>query len=68
MDSKKYQFSGGMSTFSLLGIVFITLKLCSVINWPWWLVLAPFWVPIAIAMVLLVAAGICFLLVRRMPG
>lgn len=28
---------------TLLGIVFITLKLCHVIDWSWWWVLAPFW-------------------------
>ena len=26
---------------SLLGLVFIILKLCSVITWSWWLVLLP---------------------------
>lgn len=32
----------------LLGIVFITLKLCHVIGWSWWWVLAPFWIPFSI--------------------
>lgn len=27
----------------LLAIVFITLKLCNVINWSWWWVTAPVW-------------------------
>lgn len=39
---------------AILGIVFITLKLTSVINWSWWWVLAPFWGPLA-AWALLVA-------------
>lgn len=30
---------------SLLGIAFIILKLCGVIDWSWWWVTAPFWVP-----------------------
>lgn len=34
---------GGISTFGLLGVVFIVLKLTHVIGWSWWLVLAPFW-------------------------
>lgn len=38
----------------ILGIVFITLKLCKVIAWSWWWVLAPFWVPFAIALVIFV--------------
>lgn len=33
--------SSGIGFFSLLGIVFIILKLCHVINWSWWLVLLP---------------------------
>lgn len=35
--------SGGVGFFGLLAIVFITLKLCGVINWSWWWVLAPLW-------------------------
>jgi hypothetical protein len=26
-----------------LTLVFITLKLCGIIHWSWWLVLAPIW-------------------------
>ncbi len=40
----------------LLGIVFIVLKLCHVIEWSWWCVLAPFWIPFAIWL-------ICFLVI-----
>ena len=36
---------GGISFMSLLTIVFIVLKLCSVIKWSWWWVLAPMWIP-----------------------
>jgi hypothetical protein len=28
---------------TILGISFIILKLCNVIGWSWWWVLAPFW-------------------------
>ena len=30
-----------MSFFGLLGMLFIALKLTSVINWSWWIVLLP---------------------------
>ena len=30
-----------------LTLVFIVLKLCKVITWSWWLVLAPTWIPFA---------------------
>ena len=38
----------------LLVVVFITLKLIGVISWSWWWVLAPIWVPMAIALVILI--------------
>ncbi len=38
--------------FGILGLIFITLKLTGHIAWPWLWVLAPFWIPIAIALVI----------------
>lgn len=35
--------NGGIGFFSLLGLLFIGLKLAEVIDWPWWVVLAPIW-------------------------
>lgn len=35
--------STGISALSLLGIAFVVLKLCGVIDWSWWWVTAPFW-------------------------
>lgn len=32
---------------TVLGIVFIVLKLTNVITWSWWWVLSPFWIPFA---------------------
>ena len=32
-----------------LTLLFIALKLCSVIDWSWWWVLAPTWIPMTIA-------------------
>lgn len=40
--------SGGIGFFSLLAIVFITLKLTGYIAWSWWWVLAPLWAPLAV--------------------
>lgn len=42
MDSKN-STSTGIGFFGLLTLVFIVLKLINVINWSWWLVLAPAW-------------------------
>lgn len=44
----------GPGFLSLLGLVFITLKLVGVISWSWWLVLLPIWGPFALALVLLI--------------
>ena len=37
--------SGGISFCGLLTIVFIALKLTGFIDWSWWWVLAPIWIP-----------------------
>ena len=47
----------------LLGLAFIVLKLCGVINWSWWWVLAPFWGLFALAIVVMAivfCAGVIF--------
>ena len=44
----------GIGFFGLLGIVFIVLKLCGIINWPWIWVLAPIWGGAIISIILIV--------------
>lgn len=56
--------SGGVSTLGLLGVAFIVLKLCGVIGWSWWWVLAPFWVPGAILVLVAMIAVLIYGLVR----
>lgn len=48
MDNKNNTASGGIGVCGLLGVAFVILKLCKVINWSWWWVTAPFWIPVAI--------------------
>ena len=40
-------------------IVFVILKLTGAIDWAWWMVLAPLWMPlvVVVGMVLLIALG-----------
>jgi hypothetical protein len=38
----------------LLTLMFIYLKLTGVIAWSWWWVLAPMWIPLAIALLVLI--------------
>lgn len=52
--------SGGMGLLSVLVVVFITLKLCGVIDWSWWWVLAPFWIPLAVLGLLVLLATFLF--------
>lgn len=58
MDNKNNTVSGGIGVCGLLGVAFVVLKLCKVINWSWWWVTAPFWVPVAIGVLLVLIAGI----------
>lgn len=53
-NSKKTSAGGGVSFCGLLAIAFIILKLCHVIDWSWWWVLAPLWIPAALGIVLLI--------------
>lgn len=36
---------------SLLAILFIAFKLSHIIDWSWWWVLAPIWIPIALVLI-----------------
>jgi hypothetical protein len=45
----------------VLGLLFVTLKLTGVIDWSWWWVLSPFWIPVAIfvmAFIIILAIGL----------
>ena len=45
--------SAGIGFSGLLTIVFITLKLCKVINWSWVWVLSPIWFSLIITLVII---------------
>lgn len=57
--SNEKSVSGRIGFTGVLAIVFIVLKLCGVIDWSWWWVLSPIWIPVLV----LVAFGIIFLIV-----
>jgi hypothetical protein len=50
--------NGGISFAGLLAIAFIVLKLTKVINWSWWWVVSPLWLPIALVLVILIVLAI----------
>lgn len=45
--------TGGIGFTGLLTIVFIVLKLCKVISWPWLWVLSPVWIPVVLVIIIL---------------
>lgn len=47
-DTKTTVKSGGVGFFGLLTLIFITLKLLDKIDWSWWWVLAPIWIPVGL--------------------
>lgn len=55
----------GIGVTGLLGVVFITLKLCHVITWSWVWVLAPFWAPLLLVLVIMSIALITSFLKER---
>jgi len=52
-SEKKTSTSGGIGFCGLLAIVFIVLRLTGYIEWSWWWVLAPLWIPTVIILVVL---------------
>lgn len=59
--------SGGVGFFSLLGLLFIALKLIGVINWSWWLVTLPLWGGIAVVIILVLIVFIAAAIVNKKP-
>ena len=49
--SKNSDTSSGISFLDLLTLVFIALKLTGYIDWSWWWVLSPIWIPLIILLI-----------------
>lgn len=58
--SKESSSSSGTTIAGLLGIAFVVLKLCKVIDWSWWYVTLPFWGGLALVLAIL---GIGFIVI-----
>lgn len=61
MSNTSSSSSGGIGFAGLLTIVFITLKLCGVIQWSWLWVLSPLWISVSIAVGILLVWGLVML-------
>lgn len=51
----------GPGFLGILGLIFITLKLTDYIDWSWWWVLAPIWIPFAFVAVVFLIIGIAWI-------
>ena len=60
---KKVVVNQGISTSTLLGIAFVVLKLCGVIDWSWIWVTAPFWIPLALCVAFLAVWGVVVVII-----
>ena len=56
--------NGGIGFLGALTILFIALKLTHVINWSWWWVLSPIWIPIAVVLGIIAIIAIMMLIVK----
>jgi hypothetical protein len=65
MSNNNQFHSSVLGFFSLLAIVFITLKLTGVIAWSWWWVLSPLWGPVAVVLVVAILIGLIALAFDR---
>ena len=54
--------SSGIGISGVLFIVFLVLKLTETIDWSWWWVLAPIWIPLTIAICIILFLLILFVL------
>lgn len=52
---------GGIGLCGMLAVLFIGLKLTHYIDWSWWWVLAPLWVPPVVILSILAVIGVVFL-------
>ena len=43
---------GSFPTFTIMFLIFLTLKLCNVITWDWIWIFAPLWGPLALGLVI----------------
>ena len=67
MDNKITYNTGGISVCTVLGIIFLILKLIGVADWPWWLVLLPFIVEVGFA-VLIILITLLIIIIKGIRG
>lgn len=59
-NSNSSATGGGVSFFGLLTVAFVVLKLTEHIDWSWWWVFAPLWIPVAIVLFVVIVLGVAW--------
>ena len=68
MSKKNKVMDIGLNFSEALVIVFVVLKLTGYIDWSWWMILSPFWIPIAITLAVIVILNIALVIVKLLGG
>ena len=55
-SNRSVSVSLGGGFLGILTIAFAVLKLCGVVSWSWWAVLAPLWVPVVASVTVVLGA------------
>ncbi len=55
----------GIGFMQALFLLFLGLKLAHVIDWSWWWVTAPLWIPVVVVLFLLGLIYICYYIVDK---
>ena len=50
--------SSGIGIGTILFLIFMTLKLAGFIDWSWWWVTSPLWIPLALGVVIIGIMGL----------
>lgn len=58
--------SNGIGIGMVLFIVFLVLKLTGTINWSWWWVTSPLWIPFVAAVVVLGIVGLIAVIIEQL--
>ena len=63
--SNKSNSSNGLGLGMILFLIFMTLKLTGDINWSWWWVTSPLWIPILVLLAVFAGVGIAYYLKNK---
>ena len=56
--------SGGLGIGMILFIVFLVLKLTGTIDWSWWWVTSPLWIPLALGGLVIGIVGVIAIIIE----